>query len=394
MSLQVLTRTPGRSALTVLGLAIGVAAFIAMVSFGQGARRAVLSQFESLGVNVLRVRVRAAAGDFISKPVQPLSDRDVEALRREATAISVVVPQVRRVSDIFGGGQRSRTTVIGTTPEYLELHDFQFASGGVFNERDDQNIARVCVLGASPARKLFGDGDATGETVTVAGHFPCRVIGVLAPKGRSMSGGDQDDFLVIPVRTFRQLLGMDGYSSLDLRPARPGWLEAGRVEAEQILRRTHHYDAVEPADFDVVSPDDVTAAADQTARLLTGLLAGIAAVSLLVGGIGIMNIQLVAVAERTHEIGIRAAIGAAPRQIMKQFLIESCVLATAGALVGVLIGVGAALIVARAMHWDAGTPLQTALGSAAFGVVVGVVFGLLPALRASRLDPVQALRRE
>ena len=210
MSLQVLTRTPGRSALTVLGLAIGVAAFIAMVSFGQGARRAVLSQFESLGVNILKVRVRAANGDFISKPVQPLSDHDVDALRREGTAIGLVVPEVRRLSDILGGGQRSRTTVIGTTPEYLELHDLHFANGGMFDASDDQNIARVCVLGASCARELFGDGDATGETVTVAGHFPCRVIGVLESKGRAMSGNDQDDFLLMPVGTFRQLLGMEG----------------------------------------------------------------------------------------------------------------------------------------------------------------------------------------
>jgi putative ABC transport system permease protein len=394
MSLQVLTRTPTRSALTVLGLAIGVAAFIAMVSFGQGARRAVMAQFESLGVNVLHVRVRAGAGDLVSKPVQPLSDRDVEALRREGTAIGVVVPQVRRVTDLTRGAQRARVTVIGTTPDYLALHGFEFASGGIFDARDDRNTARVCVLGATSAHTLFGDADATGETVTLSAHFACRVIGVLAPKGRGMSGSDQDEILLIPLQTFRQLLGMDGYSSFDLRPARAGWLEPARVEAEQILRRTHHYDAFEPADFDVVSPDDVTAAADQTAHLLTGLLAGIAAVSLLVGGIGIMNIQLVAVAERTHEIGIRAAIGAAPSQILKQFLIESCLLAATGALAGVSLGVGASALVAHWMHWEAGTSIETAFGSAAFGIGVGVLFGLLPALRASRLDPVEALRRE
>jgi len=217
---------------------------------------------------------------------------------------------------------------------------------------------------------------------------------VLAAKGQALSGSDFDDLVLVPVSTFKTFFGNAGFTSLELRPVSREWQTAARVEAEQVLRRMHHYGPDEPADFDVVSPDDVTRAADQTARLLTGLLASIAAVSLLVGGIGIMNIQLIAVTERTHEIGIRAAIGAAPQQILRQFLVESCVLAGAGALAGVLIGVGAAVFVARLMHWGAATSWTTVLGSALFGIAVGVLFGYVPALRAARLEPVNALRRE
>jgi len=394
MSVQVLTRSPGRSALTVLGLAIGVAAFIAMVSFGQGARRSVLAQFESLGVNVLRVRIRAGAGDAVSRPVYPLSDADVRELQRDGTTLRAVVPQVRRTVDLMRGPVRIRSMVIGTTPQYAAMHGFTFAHGGMFDAQDERSAAKVCVLGASPARQLFGEEEPTGGSVIVSGRFSCRVIGVLSAKGRAISGSDLDDLTLIPVPTFRTLLGMVGYTSFDLRPEKPSWLQAARIETDRIMRRMHHYGPDEPPDFDVVSPDDVTHAADQTARLLTGLLAAIAAVSLLVGGIGIMNIQLIAVTERTHEIGIRSAIGAAPRQILTQFLVESSVLAGAGVLFGVIVGVGASEAVAHVMRWGSATSIGTVLGSAAFGMGVGVLFGYVPALRASRLDPVQALRRE
>jgi len=394
MAIQVLTRSPGRSALTVLGLAIGVAAFIAMVSFGTGARHSVLQQFESLGVNVLHVRARPGVADAVSRPAFPLSDVDVAALRRDSTTLEVLVPEVRKLGDVLRGPVRIRTTIMGTTPDYLPLHGFAVEQGGMFDELDERTSAKSCVLGASPARMLFGDEDPIGGTLMVSGKFACRVVGVMAPKGRAMSGRDMDDLVLTPISTFRTLLGMDGYTDFDARPTRAVWLPALRSEIETILRRTHHYDVNEPPDFEVQSPDDVTAAADQTAKLLTGLLASIAAVSLLVGGIGIMNIQLIAVTERTHEIGIRAAIGASPGQILRQFLVESCVLAGAGVFVGVVIGVGVSEIVAHVMGWGAATSFLTVLGSAGFGVFVGVLFGYIPALRAAQLDPVVALRRE
>jgi putative ABC transport system permease protein len=286
-----------------------------------------------------------------------------------------------------------QSTVIGTVPEYLALHDFQLVAGGMFDAKDARDAAKVCVVGASPARKLLGT-EPLGATLVIEGQIPCRVVGVLASKGRAISGSDLDDFVLLPVSAFEQQLGLDGYTYIELAPAQSGWLESARAEAEAILRRMHGYGPGEPADFDVVSPDDVTRAADETARILTALLAGIAAVSLLVGGIGIMNIQLVSVAERTHEIGIRAAIGAAPSQILKQFLVESSVLAGAGALLGVLFGLAIAGTVAHVMGWSRAVAPSAVVLSVLFGIVVGVLFGYIPALRAARLDPIVALRRE
>jgi putative ABC transport system permease protein len=199
----------------------------------------------------------------------------------------------------------------------------------------------------------------------------------------------------MPLHTFEMQLGApEGYSMLEMHPASPAWLESGRTETMEILRRTHRLSDSDPLDFDVISPDDVTRAADQTSRILTGLLAGIAAVSLLVGGIGIMNIQLVSVAERTQEIGIRAAIGASPPQILRQFLAESCMLSGVGSLAGVSIGLITAQVVASAMHWPSIIQPGSVVGSGLFGFGVGVLFGYIPALRAARLDPIVALRRE
>ncbi|MET0387456.1 MAG: ABC transporter permease, partial [Polyangiales bacterium] len=253
MALQVLVRNPGRSTLTVLGLAIGVSAFIAMVAFGQGARRAVLTQFENLGANMLRVRPKAAANDIVSKPALPLSDEDVAALRHDATAIGRVVPHVRRTADFAHGGTRIRSTLYGTEPDYGILHDFRTTSGGMFDERDLREASKVCVLGASVGRKLFRDDEPLGGVVMIAGRFPCRVVGVLQGKGRGISGSDLDDFALMPATTYKQLLGMDGYANIELQPAQPGWLETARKEADEIMRRRHRLTPDEPADFDVWS---------------------------------------------------------------------------------------------------------------------------------------------
>jgi putative ABC transport system permease protein len=395
MAVQVLVRNPARSALTVLGLAIGVAAFIAMLSFGQGARRAVLSQFENLGSNILRVRSRSGSSGAVTKPSRPLSDYDMRALQRESTAIDQVVPLASRLVDFSRAGILHRGYLQGTTAAYAAIHDWRTSSGGMFDALENAQGKKVCVLGATPADRLFGDQDPIGGTITIAGKFPCRVVGVLAAKGQSISGSDLDDNVFMPVQTFRLLMGIpNGYTAIELTPIRPNWLEAARVEATQIVRRAHGLTESDVLDFYVVSPDDVTRAADQTTRILTGLLAGIAAVSLLVGGIGIMNIQLVSVVERTHEIGIRAAIGASPAQILRHFLVESCVLSLFGSAVGAAAGVAAAEVVASAMGWLSTLSAPIVAGAALFGVTVGVIFGYAPARRAANLDPIEALRRE
>ncbi|MCS6798251.1 MAG: ABC transporter permease [Myxococcota bacterium] len=396
MAARVLRRHPGRTLLTVLGLAIGVGAFIAMVSFAEGARRSVVRQFETLGTNLLRVRPGSRARAEGVRPAMPLSDADVRLLRREATTLALVVPVARRTLAVTTeAGRVHRTRVDGTEPDYARIAGLRFAAGGMFDATDLGTSNRVCVLGVTVARALFGERDPLGERVRIGPALPARVVGVVAAQGRTTTGSDLDDFVLVPRTTFALFLGAtEGYSSLEVRPRSAALFEAARHELTTLLRRSHGLGPAEPDDFTLWSPEDTIRAAEETSRILGALLAAIAAISLLVGGIGIMNIQLVSVSERTHEIGIRAAIGGSPAQILRQFLAEALLLALVGATAGVLLGVGSSWIVAHAMQWPPSVSWRVVALSAGFGTVVGVLFGYVPARRAARLDPIVALRRE
>ena len=394
-AVQVLLRYPARSALTVLGLAIGVAAFIAMVSFGEGARRSVIAQFQNLGTNILVVNTSPGQRQELAQPAQPLTDLDVAALRREATAIAEVIPVIRLDQDASRGGVHHWTSLHGTTPAFTAIHEWPLAAGGMFDAVDSARRAKVCVLGATPARILFGNSDPLGEVVPIGGVLPCHVVGVLATKGYSAGGSDSDNLVLLPVTTFNAHWGTaSGYSRVELQPARPSLMAAAKREAEDILARAHRIEPGEENDFRVTSPLEVVKAVERTSAILSGLLRGIAAVSLLVGGIGIMNIQLVSVSERTREIGIRAAIGASPTQILTQFLWEGGALTIVGALAGVALGLAIASATAEVMQWPRVISGSGVAGAVGFALAVGLLFGFLPARRAARLDPIEALRHE
>lgn len=393
MAFETLRRNPGRSVLTLLGLAIGVAAFIAMVSFGEGARRAVMDQFQALGTHLIRVRGTTRGG----QDRRPLSDADIAAIERDSSSIAEVIPVARMAFEATHAGRQWWTQVTGTEPAFTELHNWDVGLGGLFNERDLEQRAKVCVLGKTPVRELFGDPDldVLGETVTLGGVLTCRVIGVLGSKGTSTSGNDVDDIILVPVTTFATYFGLpQGYSALEIGPAAPEWIEAAKQDTAAALRRSHGLGAEEADDFQIDSPTEVLKAVDRTATILARLLQGIAAVSLFVGGVGIMNIQLVSVTERTAEIGTRAAIGASPRQILAQFLVEGVLLSLLGATFGIIIGVGVSVTVAGYMGWQRITSIGDVVFAAGFGIAVGLLFGFLPARRAAMLDPIEALRRQ
>lgn len=379
----------------MLGLAIGVGAFIAMLGFGEGARRSVVAQFEELGTDVLRIRSMVGRAGAEGRIPQPITAQDVAALRREASLLETVVPVGRSDVSLVANGVRHPSTVHGTTPEFLTVHAWGMALGGPFDEVDLTERSKVCVLGATPARELFVDEEVLGRRVNIQDLLTCRVLGVLEEKGISTGGEDLDDLVLIPVTTFEAYFGLPlGYSYVQAQPQDPGLLYAAEAEVKQVLRRTRELSPGEPDDFRVSSPAEVVQAAERTSRILQRLLAAIAAVSLLVGGIGIMNIQLVSVAERTREIGIRAAVGASPSQIRTQFLTEAVILSALGTAIGIALGVSVSIMVGEAMGFERtvsgiGVAIATLLGLGA-----GVIFGYVPARRASRMEPIDALRRE
>jgi putative ABC transport system permease protein len=388
-------RNPGRTLLTILGLAIGVGAFLAMVSFGSGARGSVLQQFEALGTRLLRVQSNVGRIDVGDRAPKPLTDADVLALRRDGTVFERVIPTVSQVHHINTATATYSTHVMGETPGFVDVHDWPLLVGGMFDQTDLQQRAKVAVLGATVVRKLFGATDPLGQTINIGDSLPCRVIGVLLSKGQTPGGRDLDDIVLIPVTTFQAFLGMpQGYEEIHIQVRSRDMLDAAIAEARSIVRRSHALSNGQPDDFRISSPAQSARVANYVSQILTGLLMAIASVSLLVGGIGVMNIQLVSVAERTKEIGIRSAIGASPRQILVQFLAEAVVLSLTGSLLGVGLGWIASSLVAEAMAWSGNLSFLTILGATLFGTSVGVAFGYLPARRAAQLEPIDALRHE
>ncbi|PJA49011.1 MAG: multidrug ABC transporter substrate-binding protein [Syntrophobacterales bacterium CG_4_9_14_3_um_filter_49_8] len=389
-----------RSALTMLGMIIGVGAVIVMLAVGMGASEKIAQQISSMGSNLLIVLpgattaggVRMGAGTQSS-----LTLADAEAIKKECPAVSNVAPILSGVAQVIYGHQNWSTGVVGTTPDMLDVRDWLLASGRPFTQQDVKNVTKVCLLGQTVVDNLFGDIDPAGQIIRIK-KIPFTVLGVLASKGQSPMGQDQDDTIYIPVTTAQKKLfgtafpGMvrvimvKAKSTEDLTPA--------EKQINELLRQRHHIGQKQENDFTVRNLTQIMQATEQSSRVMTLLLGAIASVSLLVGGIGIMNIMLVSVTERTREIGIRMAMGAKTWDIRFQFIIEAITLSVIGGVVGILGGVSGSKILSLLAGWPTIIAPFSIFLAFGFSAIVGIFFGFYPAYKASLLDPIEALRYE
>jgi putative ABC transport system permease protein len=401
-ALETLRANPMRSALTMLGIVIGVAAVIAMVAVGSGARDQVLRQIASLGSNLVLVGqgsiqrggVRLGAGTAAS-----MTEDDAVAIVREISDARIAAPSVRWGLQVVAGNQNWQTILFGITPDYLEARDWVVESGRPLSDEDGAQANKVILLGQTVVNSLFGGGDPVGETVRI-GTSPFTVVGVLGAKGQNTNGQDQDDVVFVPLSTAKRNIPKMAKAnprfvhSIVIKMANGADMDEAQRQLKELLRQRHRLAEGQEDDFWMRNLSEVAATRDASARALSFLLAAVAAVSLLVGGIGIMNIMLVSVTERTREIGLRLAIGARRRDILMQFLIESTTLSIIGAAVGVMVGVGVAVLVARLAGWPTLIEPESVVLAVSVSGVVGVFFGLYPARRAAYLNPIEALRHE
>jgi len=389
-----------RSALTMLGIIIGVGAVIAMVAVGTGASRKISEQISSMGSNLLIILPGAttAGGVRMGAGTQPtLSMGDAEAILKECPAVSDVAPILNGVAQIVFGHLNWSTGVVGTSPGMLVVRDWELSSGRPFIQQDVKSATKVCLLGQTVVDNLFGDQNPVGQTIRIK-NVPFTVIGVLAEKGQSAQGQDQDDTILIPVTTAQKKLfgaqfpGMVRIIMVKAKSAAD--MSAAEKQVTELIRQRHHIGQKQDNDFSVRNLTQIMQAQEQSTKVMTLLLGAIASVSLLVGGIGIMNIMLVSVTERTREIGIRMAIGAKTWDIRLQFIIEALTLSLIGGVIGIITGVSTAVILSSVSGWPTVVSVLSILLAFSFSGFIGIFFGFYPAYKASLLNPIDALRYE
>jgi putative ABC transport system permease protein len=385
-----------RSVLTMLGIIIGVGAVITMVALGSGAQKAVQDRIAALGANVFTVMAgQASLGGIRITDRTILSTDDYDALRRDAPLLKAVVPEMQQSLQVKYGNQNSNVNVIGTTANYTDVKNYTLPYGRMFTAGEDAARQRTAVLGAAVPRMLGGNpAGMIHQTLLIRG-IPFEVIGVLSEKGSAGGFGNPDEQILIPLNTARyRVFGSNRIRTFSVQVADSVPIEQGMVDLERVLRREHKIRPGGDNDFTIRNQQDVLATQEQATQVFTSLLASIAAVSLLVGGIGIMNIMLVSVTERTREIGVRKALGATRLNIMMQFLIEALTLCLLGGILGIILGIGTAVLLAKVMQWNTLiSPMSVAIAFV-FSAAVGLFFGIWPARKASMLDPIVALRYE
>jgi putative ABC transport system permease protein len=391
---QSVRRNVLRSILTLLGIVIGVSAVIAMVTIGNGTTQKVTEDLSKLGSNMLVARPGRETFGGGGGDVRSFTERNVAALRSELAEVRGIAPTATRAARVVYGAENYDTTVTGTESDFFLVQDWSFESGRPFTDGDIRSASSVCVIGQTVKTVLFGQADPLGLRLRLGG-VSCEVIGVLNGKGQSAFGSDQDNTVVMPLRTFqRRIAGNQRISTIYIAAASTDSIPTVQAAAEDILREQRRVTPDEESDFSVRDMTQMVSTLTATTTAMTGLLSAVAAVSLLVGGIGIMNIMLVSVTERTREIGIRLAIGALEQQVLTQFLVESVVLAVFGGLVGILLGLAIAGWATYVMVVPFTVNPNIVALAFVFSGLIGVVFGYFPARRAARLDPIEALRHE
>ena len=397
IALRALGRNKMRTLLTMLGIIIGVGAVICTVAIGQGASVQVQEQIRSLGDNMLFIMagsVNQGGVHLGSQATKTLTLEDAQAIQQQIPTITRITPMVGSAAQVVFGNENWFTRVQGVAPEYLQIRRWPLSEGSAFSQRDVDVAADVCLIGQTVAQNLFGNDDPVGQTIRVR-NIPFLIVGELAQKGQSPFGQDEDDTLIMPYTTVqKKIAGIDWLQSIMCSTATPADMGPAQQQIRTLLRQRHRLRSDEDDDFIIRNPTDLANAQAQTGKVMTLLLASIASVSLLVGGIGIMNIMLVSVTERTREIGVRMAVGATEQDVQRQFLSEALVLSMIGGGLGVVAGVIGSIFVSGTLGWATQVP-PIAIGIAVvFSAAVGVFFGYYPARKAARLDPIEALRYE
>ena len=396
VSLRALRRNTMRSILTALGIIIGVGAVIAMVSIGNGAKSTVEAQIASLGQNVLLIfsgsfsQGGARSGAF---GAGTLSVDDAEAIAREVHNLAGVSPEVRSQAQVLANGLNWSTQVLGESEDYLSIRQWPLSAGAMFTDQDVRSVGKVVIIGQTIAKQLFLDDDPMGQTLRIRNQ-PFRIIGVLVGKGLSVQGTDQDDIIIIPYTSaMKRVTKQTMLRSINVQAVTQDTIDDVQAEITALLRQRHRT-TEQTDDFTVRNQAEIAAAATATSQTLTLLLAAIAGVSLVVGGIGIMNIMLVSVTERTREIGIRMAVGAHGSDVLLQFLIEAVILSSMGGFIGILLGVGSSQLISKFNGWPVLVSSTSVIVAFVFSAAVGMFFGFYPARKAAQLDPIDALRYE